>query len=325
MGSCLSICVKFLQSTIFCEYQITGENEMTEKAGPMSGKLCMVTGATSGIGAATAHALAEQGADVVIVGRNEKKCIDRTQKIMKTANNTSVDYFVADLSLQKDIYRLADQFKRKHRVLDVLVNNAGGKFVEQQMTAEGFELSFALNHLGYFLLTNLLLPELKASKQGRIVNVASGSHSGCSKINFDDLQSRDGYVGKAAYAQSKLANLLFTYELARRLEGTGVTVNALEPGGVISGFCRNNGWVSWGKHVVAHILKGNLVGPEEGARTSVYLASSPDVAAVSGKYFSGMKAVQSSGASYDVEGAKRLWRVSLEMTGLKEMTVEGAP
>jgi NAD(P)-dependent dehydrogenase (short-subunit alcohol dehydrogenase family) len=183
-------------------------------------------------------------------------------------------------------------------------------------------MTFALNHIAYFLLTMLLLDELRATRHGRIVNVASGSHGGCTAINFDDLEGRHTYVGKEAYAQSKLANLLFTLELARRLEGTGITVNALEPGGVISGFCRNNGWINWAKHVAAHIIMGNLTGPREGARTSVYLATSPEVEGISGKYFSGMKAVPSSRASNDVEAAKRLWQVSLEMTGLKDTAIE---
>lgn len=282
----------------------------------MVGKICMITGATSGIGKATASSLARQGASVIVVGRNEKKCIRVVQKMRRSASNSSVDYLVADLSLQKDIRRMVEQFKQRYRVLDVLVNNAGGKFVQEQMSSDGFEYTFALNHLGHFLLTVLLLPALKASKQGRIINVASGSHSGCSRINFDDLRGHNGYVGKAAYAQSKLANLLFTYELARRLAGSSVTVNALTPGGVISNFAKNNGWISWGKHVVAHILKGNLVRPEKGAKTSVYLSSSPDVVAVSGKYYSNCKAVPSSPSSYDGEAAKQLWQRSLEMTGV---------
>ena len=291
---------------------------MLNMSTPMSEKICMVTGATSGIGAATAHALARQGAAVIVVGRNQKKCLDSVNKIKSTTNNSSVEFMLADLSSQKDIYQLAEQFKRNYKHLDVLVNNVGAKFTSCLHTADGFEMTFALNHLGYFLLTNLLLEELKASGNARIINVSSGAHSGCTGINFDDLQSRNGYIGKKAYAQSKLANLLFTYELARRLEGTRVTVNALEPGGVITNFCRNNGWVSWGKHVVAHILARNLVGPTEGAKTSIYLATSPDVEGVTGKYFSNRKAVRSSNASYDKDAARRLYQVSLELTGLSK-------
>ncbi len=282
----------------------------------MAEKICIVTGATSGIGAVTAHALARHGATLIVVGRNQKKCLERVNKIKSTTNNSSVEFMLADLSSQKEIRQLVAQFKMSYKRLDVLVNNVGAKFTSRLHTVDGFEMTFALNHLGYFLLTNLLLEELKASRQGRIINVSSGAHSGCIGINFDDLQSRNGYIGKKAYAQSKLANLLFTYELARRLEGTRVTVNALEPGGVITNFCKNNGWVSWGKHVAAHILARNLVGPKEGAKTSIYLAASPDVEGITGKYFSNRKAVRSSNASYDKDAARRLYHKSLELTRL---------
>ncbi|MEE8432010.1 MAG: SDR family NAD(P)-dependent oxidoreductase, partial [Candidatus Desulfatibia sp.] len=181
---------------------------------------------------------------------------------------------------------------------------------------DGYEMSFALNHLSYFLLTNLLLEPLKASGKARIINVSSSAHAGCAGMNFDDLQSRKGFVGKDAYAKSKLANILFTYELARRLTGTGITVNALHPGGVMTNFCRNNGWISWLKYVTAHLLARDLVGPAEGAKTSIYLATSPEVEDVSGKYFFSEKPVRSSNASYDKEAAIRLWDVSLKLAGL---------
>lgn len=282
----------------------------------MSGKICIVTGATSGIGKATALGLAQQGAAVIVVGRNPQKGADTVNKIKNKTGNPSVKFMLADLSSQKDILRLAEQFKSSYQRLDVLVNNAGGKFLSRQETVDGNEMTFALNHLAYFLLTNLLMEPLKASGKARIINVSSGAHGGCSEIHFDDLQFQKGYVGKIAYAQSKLANLLFTYELARRLKGTGITVNAVHPGGVITNFCKNNGWISWAKHVTAHLMERNLIGPTEGAKTSVYLSSSPDVEGVSGKYFFNLKAVHSSKASYDEDSAKRLWNVSLELTGL---------
>ena len=282
----------------------------------MSGKICMVTGATSGIGEATAFALAKQGADVVVVGRNPRKGADTVSKIKSKTGNSSVKFMLADLSSQKDIHRLAEQFKSNYQRLDVLVNNAGGKFLSRQETVDGYEMTFALNHLAYFMLTNLLFVPLKASGKARIINVSSGAHSGCLKINFDDLQFKKGYIGKKAYEHSKLANILFTYELARRLKGTGIIVNAVHPGGVITNFCKNNGWVSWAKHVVAHLLARNLVGPTEGAKTSVYLATSPDVEGVSGRYFSNLKETHSSNASYDEDAARRLWDASLELTGL---------
>ncbi len=283
---------------------------------PMAEKICMVTGATSGIGEATALRLAQHEATVIVVGRNPQKGDCTVNKIKRKTGNSSVKFMLADLSSQRDIRRLAEQFKMNHQRLDVLVNNAGGKFTSRQETVDGYEMTFALNHLAYFLLTNLLINQLTASGKARIINVSSGSHWGCSEMNFDDLQFKYGYIGKKAYAHSKLANVLFTYELARRLKGTGVTVNAVHPGGVITKFCKNNGWISWAKHVTAHLLARNLIGPTEGAKTSVYLATSPDVEGVSGKYFSNLKAVRSSNASYDEDAAKRLWEVRLEMTGL---------
>lgn len=283
---------------------------------PMDGKVCMVTGATSGIGAATSLALAQQGATTIVVGRSQTKCEKIVSKIKANTGNSLIDYIIADLSSQKDIRQLSEQFMSKHQRLDVLINNAGAKFVSRHVTVDGYEMSFALNHLAYFILTNLMLDLLKESEEGRIINVSSGAHGGCSGINFDDLQGEKGYIGKQAYEQSKLANILFTYELCRRLEGMGVTVNALHPGGVATNFCSNNGWISWLKHITAHILARNLVGPAEGAKTSVYLATSHEVKGVNGKYFSDQKPVPSSDASYDKEAAKRLWNVSLELTGL---------
>ena len=288
---------------------------MVDASMQMSGKICMVTGATSGIGFETAKALARLGATTILVGRNKKKSKRSVDKRKAFIGNSSVDYLLADLSSQKDLPQLSEQFKSRYQRLDVLVNNAGAKFVSRLVTIDGYEMTFALNHLGYFLLTNLLLDVLKSSEKARIINVSSGAHSG-SKINFDDLQSTNGYVGKQAYAQSKLANILFTYELSRRLEGTRITVNALQPGGVATNFCKNNGWVSWIKHISAHLMAGNLVGPAEGAKTSTYLATSPEVEGVSGKYFANQEPVRSSDASYDKEAASRLWNVSLELTGL---------
>lgn len=287
-----------------------------ESAKEMHKKICMITGATSGIGAATAVALAKKGVNTIIVGRSEKKCKRTVRRIAAASGNHEADYFVADLSSRSDVYNLAEAFKARYDQLDVLVNNAGAKFSTRRESSDGYEMTFALNHLAYFLLTNLLIDSMKIGHKSRIVNVASGAHGGCSGINFDDLQSEKAYVGKQAYAQSKLANILFTYELARRLQGTDVTANALHPGGVATGFSRNNGWVSWLKHVGYHFLKGELVGPEKGARTSLYLATAPEVEGITGKYFIDQKPSRSSAASYDEEAAKRLWDVSLELTKL---------
>ncbi len=291
---------------------------MTDVSKIMQGKICMVTGATSGIGAATSLALARQGATTIVVGRDQRKSRQTVEKIRAVTGNSSVDCLVADLSSQKDIHELAEQFKKRHDRLDVLVNNAGAKIVSRQVTVDGYEMSFALNHLAYFLLTNLLLDPLKNAGKARIINVSSGAHGGCSGMDFDDLQGEKGYIGKKAYAQSKLANILFSYELSRRLEGTGITVNALAPPGAATNFCKNNGWISWLKHVTAHVLARDLAGPAEAAKTSIYLATSPEVEGVTGKYFIDKKPVRSSDASYDKEAAGRLWNVSLELTGLSK-------
>jgi NAD(P)-dependent dehydrogenase (short-subunit alcohol dehydrogenase family) len=220
---------------------------------------------------------------------------------------------VADLSAQGDVRRLARQFPEHCDAWDVLVNNAGGMYLTRRESVDGIELTLALNHLSYFLLTNLLLPLIRPSVPARIVNVASDAHKGAS-INFDDLQSRRRYSGWRAYQQSKLANILFTYELARRLDGTGVTVNTLHPGFVRTNFFKDfQGWTGWLIRKSADLI---ALTPEQGARTSIYLASSPDVAGVTGRYFVKEKAVASSAASQDQDVAQRLWRVSEELTGI---------
>ena len=195
----------------------------------MEGKVCLVTGATAGIGLVTALELARQGARVIGVGRSPERCAEAARQIREQTGTSAVEFLVADLSSQAEVRRLADQVKAATGRLDVLVNNAGLIRLEREVTVDGLEMTFALNHLAYFLLTNLLLDTLKASTPARIVSVASAAHQGC-KINFDDLQGETKYSPWRAYQQSKLANILFTRELARRLEGTGVTANALHPG-----------------------------------------------------------------------------------------------
>jgi retinol dehydrogenase-12 len=285
---------------------------MTHSKESMYGKTCMVTGATSGIGAVTAQALAQQGATVIVVGRSPDKCTATVNQIKDQTGNPAVEFMVADLSAQKEIRQLAHQFKSRHQRLDVLVNNAGAIFLRRQETVDGLEMTFALNHLSYFLLTNLLLDTIKASAPARIVNVSSRAHRGA-QIHFDDLQGRSSYSGQRAYGQSKLANVLFTYELARRLEGAGITVNALHPGVVASNFAMNNGSIV---SLFMRLFHWIAISPEKGAQTSIYLATSPDVEGVTGKYFVDKKAVPSSPASYDQADAKRLWQVSAELTGL---------
>ena len=277
----------------------------------MRGKTVLVTGASAGIGAVTVRRLAAMGATVAAVGRDR----DRTDALVERARaetpGAAVDGLLADLSSQVGVRRLADEVLDRYPRLDVLVNNAGAIFFGRQESVDGVEMTFALNHLGYFLLTGLLLERLKASAPARVVNVSSAAHRR-GRIDFDDLQSRRGYGGWAAYSNSKLANLLFTYELARRLEGTGVTVNALHPGLVATRFGANNGWLSRALRQLANLFS---ISAEEGARTVVYLASSPDVEGVTGKYFVRERAAKSIPASHDGEAAARLWRVSEELTG----------
>ena len=279
----------------------------------MNGKVVLVTGATNGIGKVTALELAKKGATVVIVGRNPEKTAAIVAELQQQSGNPAVDCLLADLSQMTQVRRLASEFKQKYNRLDVLVNNAGSHYSKRQVTADGYELTFAFNHLAYFLLTLLLLDLLKASAPARIVNVSSIAHQ-VGPLNFDDLMSvKYGMVGFRAYGQSKLANIMFTYDLARRLEGTGVTVNVLHPGSVNTGFAKNNRGI-W--RVVMGLISHFSLTPEQGAQTSIFLASSPEVAGVSGKYFDRCRAVPSSSASYDRVAQQRLWSVSEELTGL---------
>jgi len=240
----------------------------------MNGKICLVTGATNGIGKATAQALAQMGATVVIVGRNPAKCAAVVSEIKQISGNDAVEALIADLSIMAQVRHVADQFKAKYQQLHVLVNNAGGTFFKRQVTAEGFEKTFALNHLNSFLLTSLLLDTLKASAPARIVNVASDAHKGA-HLDFDDLQSEKGRFSLKAYGRSKLATVVFSYELARRLSGTGVTCNVLHPGLVYTGFASNMGAVP--SAIIGFFMRFVGLTPEQGAQTSVYLATSPDV------------------------------------------------
>jgi NAD(P)-dependent dehydrogenase (short-subunit alcohol dehydrogenase family) len=277
----------------------------------MRDKTVLVTGATNGIGLVTARELARMGAQVTIVSRNAEKCAAVAEAIKKETGNP-VEFIPADLSTLAGIMQAAAGFRQCHNRLHVLVNNAGGFFNKRSVTCDGLEMTFALNHVNYFLLTNLLLEVLKDSAPARVINVASGIHMGA-RLEFDNLQGEKRYAGFRAYGQSKLANVIFTYELARRLEESGVTVNTLHPGYVDTGLSLNNGFFF---RVFAR-LSARLFGrkSEEGAQTSIYLASSPEVEGVTGKYFTDCKPVQSSLESYDNATAEKLWQVSLELTG----------
>jgi NAD(P)-dependent dehydrogenase (short-subunit alcohol dehydrogenase family) len=278
----------------------------------MRGKTCIVTGATSGIGLVTAQSLAQQGANTIVVGRNRDKGTATVDRITQETGNEAVEFMLADLSVQAQVRQLAQDIQDRYSRLDVLVNNVGAFFFRRQLSADGIEMTLALNYLNVFLLTNLLLDTLQASAPSRVVNVASESHRNA-QIDFDDLQGERKYRGMGAYGQSKLAVVLFTYELARRVEPAQVTVNALHPGFVATNIGQNNGWLF---KLLKPALKWVAVSPEEGAQTSIYLASSPEVAGMTGKYFEKKTAVPSSTASYDESTALRLWQVSAEMTGL---------
>ncbi|MGB9800371.1 MAG: SDR family oxidoreductase [Thermanaerothrix sp.] len=283
----------------------------------INGKTVLITGATDGIGKVTARELAKQGAQVVIVGRNPEKTARVAEELRQVGNPAMVDYLVADLASQASIRQMVATFRQRYDQLHVLINNAGAYFTRRQISPDGLEMTFALNHLGYFLTTLLLLDVIKASAPARIINVSSTAHNGA-RLNFDDLQNERGYNGWRAYSQSKLANLYFTYELARRLEGTGVTVNALHPGFVASRFAHNNhDPIAWGFRLVQRLF---AISPEEGAQTSIYLATADEIAGVSGRYFVNKRPVPSSAASYDRAAAQRLWEISLRLCGLAEVT-----
>lgn len=286
----------------------------------LEGRICLITGATSGIGQATAIGLANAGGTVVIVARNHEKGISTVEEIQKLTGNPNIDMLVADLASQQDIHRLANEFQQKYSNLHVLINNAGILNMFRQESVDGIEMTFAINHLAGFLLTHLLLNELKISAPARIVNVSSAAHLRA-HLNLDDLQGRTQYSGYRAYGQSKLANLYFTYELARRLKGTGVTANALHPGFVHTNFGRNNR----GGKLIGALSTIMGISPEKGALTSIYLAISPELDKVTGNYFVKSKAVPSSPVSYDLTIAQRLWEISEQLTGFSEESAERIP
>jgi len=280
----------------------------------MNGKICLVTGGTNGIGKATAQALAAMGATVIIVGRDVLKTSQVAEEIRAASGSNTVESLLADLSSPQEVRWLADKFKRKYSHLHVLINNAGGFFMRRQLRGNGIEMTFALNHLAGFLLTNLLLDALKASAPARIINVSSNAHAS-GKIEFDNLQGEREY-GPRAYDNSKLANILFTMELARRLEGTGVTANALHPGFVATAFAKNNGKLI--AALVSLITPLVARSPAKGAETSVYLASSPSVEGITGKYFYDSHIIPPAPQATDMVVARKLWDVSAQMAHLAD-------
>ncbi len=276
----------------------------------MEGKICMITGANSGIGKVTAIGLAEMNATVVMVCRNKERGESTLNEITQRTGNNKVDLLLCDLASLESIRNLATEFKKKYQNLHVLINNAGVMLSKRVLSADGFEMNFAVNFLAPFLLTNLLLDVLKKSAPSRIINVASAAHK-YGTIDFEDLQGehkKSRFMG--LYGDSKLALLLISYELSRRLEGTGVTLNTIHPGLVNTnlGVDRSNPK----KGIVRHLFKK----PEKGAETSIYLASSPEVEGINGKYFINKQEQKSSEDSYNEALAKKLWDVAIQIVGL---------
>ena len=280
----------------------------------MQGKVCIVTGANSGIGKATSLGLAQMGATVVMVCRDRTKGEEAQNEIKTKSGNDAIDLLLAELSSQDSIRQLVENFQQHYMQLHILINNAGGVNLSRRDTVDGFEMTFAVNYLAPFLLTNLLLDKLKASAPARIVNVSSESHES-GYIKMDDLQLEKKYRLMRAYGQSKLALVLFTYELARRLQGTGVTANSLHPGFVATNIGQS-GVGRVGRSIVKLIFSSLGISPEEGAKTSIYLASSPDIEGVTGKYFVKSIPVRSAPISYDESLQRQLWEESAKLVNL---------
>ena len=277
----------------------------------MRGKICLITGGSDGIGYAASRELARMGARVIIVGRNSAKTEAAVQQIIADTDNPAVEYLLADLSSQREVRRVAAEAIEMLPHLDVLLNNAGAIFLSGGRSSDGIEMTFALNHLSYFLLTDLLLGHLRKSPRARIVNVSSCAHESPGKFRLEDLPDPSGNGGYSAYKRSKLCNILFTYELARRLAGENITVNALHPGLVRTNIARNNGLLG---RVVNFFIGVRGITPDKGAETPVYLAASPEVEEVTGRYFVDCRPVPSSSISYDAELAARLWDMSAFLT-----------
>jgi NAD(P)-dependent dehydrogenase (short-subunit alcohol dehydrogenase family) len=277
----------------------------------MTGRVCVITGASRGIGTASAEALAGLGASLVLVCRQQADG-DKVAGEISRRSAAMPDVVAADLSSQTEIRRAAAEIRERHPAVHVLINNAGVFTRRRQLTVDGLEQQFAINHLAYFLFTNLLLDGLRAGAPSRIINVSSGAHSG-SHLDFADLQGERSYDGNRAYSQSKLANILFTYELARRLRGTGVTANCLHPGVIATRLLADYMGVPAAGDALARTFGAK---PEKGAETIVYLASSQEVEGVTGKYFVNKRPVTSSRESNDEAAARRLWDVSERLTGI---------
>ena len=275
----------------------------------MNGKVCLVTGATDGIGKVSARVLAELGAKVIIVGRNPEKSAIVLAELRSISGNENIDLLIVDLAVMQEVRDLAEQVISRYDRIDVLLNNAGGYFTKHEITSDGLEMTFALNHMSYFLLTNKLMELLKYSAPARIVNVSSDAHYGVD-IEFENLNGEQEYKAWKAYQKSKLANVLFTYELLKKVPGN-ITVNCLHPGFVATNFGHNNGGFFGPVLKIAQRI--SAIDPEEGAKTSIFLCSAPEVKGVSGKYFYKCQPKTSSRESRNMDTGKRLWQISSDI------------
>ena len=286
---------------------------MNDQNGGMGGKAVLITGSTSGIGKATAVALAAMGANVVVVGRNPERGAAAVEEIKAQSHSRSVELMLADLSVQAEVRGLAEEFLGSYDRLDVLANNAGLVQSNRTETPDGIETTLAINHLAPFLLTNLLIERLEHSSPSRVITVSSEAQRWGS-MDFEDMQSRRKYRGFPVYGMTKLANIMFTFKLAERLGGTGVSANCLHPGSVGTNFGQNN---RGPMGLFFKTFKPFMRSPEQGADTLIWLSFSPEVEGVSGKYFSDRKEIEAKKVAYDPAARRRLWEISEDLTGLK--------
>jgi len=287
----------------------------------MEKKTCLITGATSGIGKAAALALGRKGYSLILTGRNSVRGSKISDTIKRRFQNPDVQFFPADISSIKDVLSLTEKLKSQYSCIDVLINNAGARFDDYKKSLDGIELTFATNYLGPFVLTNQLLSLLEKSSSGRIVNVASSAH-GSQSNDFSQAAHPAHYNRKIAYGKSKLANILFTYELSEKLKDKRISVNAVDPGGVLTSLGRNNGIIPWIKHILYYVSRRSLISPGKGAETIIYLADSSEMEGISGKYFYKKQEIKSSKESYDKEAAVKLWDRSLSLCGIRDFTTK---
>ena len=274
----------------------------------MNGRTCLITGATDGIGKEAAIELAKKGCNLILIGRNKEKGKKVVEQIRKIADSyVDIDYFTADLMLMKEVSRVADEVSRKYPKIDILLNNVGAYFAFRGVTEEGFERTFALNHLGYFLMTKKLLPLVEKSNYKRIVNVSSSAHYGID-FEFDNLNGEKKYSGFDIYKKSKLANVMFTYELAKRVKDRGITANCLHPGFVSTNFGKNNNFL-W-RNVIRVAMWLTAINVKDGAKTSIHLACSDEVKDITGRFFANCQVKKGSSKAKNDEHNRKLWDIS---------------